>query len=186
MSAPTPVDERSEALAVAKEVAAGTDGIRVPQDLVTERGTPSLAPDEPDRALWLRIRTMTVGQKVKLAFNGNKDVRSILLRDTNKIIPRLVLQNPRITEEEILMLAKDRNADDEILRQIADRREWTRSYEVRAALVENARTPLAKAVGLLQTLAERDIAKVAKSKQVPNAIAVQARRLLMQTQDRRR
>jgi hypothetical protein len=97
-----------------------------------------------------------------------------------------VLQNPRITEEEILMLAKDRNADDEILRQIADRREWTRSYEVRAALVENARTPLAKAVGLLQTLAERDIAKVAKSKQVPNAIAVQARRLLMQTQDRRR
>ncbi len=64
---------------------------------------------------------MTVGHKVKLAFNGNKDVRTVLLRDSNKIIPRLVLQNPRITEEEILMLAKDRNADDEILRQIAER-----------------------------------------------------------------
>jgi hypothetical protein len=186
MSAPPPVDERSEALAAAKQVAAGTDGIRIPQDLVTERETASSATSEPDKALWLRIRTMTVGQKVKLAFNGNKDVRTILLRDSNKIIPRLVLQNPRITEEEILMLAKDRNADDEILRRIAETREWTRVYAVRAALVENARTPLPRARMLLQTLGEHEIARLAKSKSVSNAIAVQARRLLMQSQDRRK
>jgi hypothetical protein len=186
MSARPPVDERIEALAVAKLVAAGTDGIRVPQDLVTEREAPSAAADEPDKALWHRIREMSVGHKVKLAFNGNKDVRTILLRDSNKIIPRFVLQNPRITEEEILMLAKDRNADDEILRQIAEKREWTQIYAVRAALVENARTPLAKAVSLLQTLGEREIARLAKSKSVPNAIAVQARRLLVQSQERRK
>jgi hypothetical protein len=129
---------------------------------------------------------MTVGQRVKLAFNGNKDARTILLRDANKIIPRFVLQNPRITEEEVLILAKDRNADDEILRQIAESREWTRVYPVRAALVENARTPLPQALTLLQTLGEREIARLAKSKHVSNAIAVQARRLLMQIQDRRR
>jgi hypothetical protein len=186
MSAPPSMDERNEALAVAKQVVAGTDGIRVPQDLVTEREPPSSGTDQPDRALWLRIRAMTVGQKVKLAFNGNKDARTILLRDTNKIIPRFVLQNPRITEEEILMLARDRNADDEILRQIAESREWTRVYAVRAALVENARTPLPKALTLLQTLGERDIGRLAKSKHVSNAIAVQARRLLMQSQDRRK
>ncbi len=57
---------------------------------------------------------------------------------------------------------------------------------MRAALVENARTPLAKAVSLLQTLDEREIARLAKSKYVSNAIAVQARRLLMQSQDRRK
>ncbi len=186
MSAPPSVNELSEALAVAKRVAAGTDGIRVPQDLVTEREAPWSAIDRPDKALWLRIRVMTVGEKVKLAFNGNKDVRTILLRDTNKIIPRLVLHNPRITEEEILMLAKDRNADDEILRHIAESREWTRVYAVRSALVENARTPLPKALTLLQTLGELEIARLAKSKYVSNAIAVQARRLLLQGRDRRK
>jgi hypothetical protein len=186
MTVTPPGDERTEALAVAKQVVAGTDGIRLPPDLVTERETPFSASDELDKALWLRIREMSVAQKVKLAFNGNRDVRTILLRDSNKVIPRLVLQNPRITEEEILILARDRNADDEILRQIAERREWTQIHAVRAALVENARTPLPKAVSLLPTLGEREIARLAKSKSVSNAIAVQARRLLIQSQQRRK
>jgi hypothetical protein len=184
MSAPPPGDERLEALAVAKQVAAGTDDIPVPEDLVTN--TDGAVPGEPETTLSARIRAMTVGQKVKLAFNGNKEVRAILLRDSNKVIPRLVLQNPRITEEEVLMLAKDRNTDDEVLRLIAEAREWTRVYAVRAALVENARTPLAKAVSLLQTLEERELSRLAKSKHVSNAIAVQARRLLSHAAQRRR
>jgi hypothetical protein len=186
MSVSPPADERLEALAVAKLIAAGTDDILVPEDLVEESDEPASRPAEPETALWSRIRSMTVGQKVKLAFTGNKEVRAILLRDSNKVIPRLVLHNPRITEEEILMLARDRNADDEVLRQISETREWTRVYAVRAALVENARTPLAKAVSLLQTLDERELTRLAKSKHVSNAIAVQARRLLLQALQRRR
>jgi len=186
MNASPPGDERHEALAVAKEVAAGTDGILVPKDLVEEPEEGTTPPAEPDKALWSRIRAMSVGQKVKLAFNGNKEVRSVLLRDSNKVIPRLVLQNPRITEDEVLMLARDRNTDEEILRQIAERREWIRVYAVRAALVENARTPLAKAVSLIQTLDERELSRLSKSKHVSNAIAVQARRLLFQARQRRK
>jgi hypothetical protein len=185
MTAPEPVDEGAEALSVAKLVVAGTDDIRVPQDLLSEPSATSSAA-APEKAIWLRIRGMTVGQKVKLAVNGNKDVRTVLLRDTNKVIPRLVLQNPRITEDEILMLAKDRNADEEILRHIAETRDWTRIYAVRAALVENARTPLAKALPLLPTLDERVLSRLAKSKFVSNAIAVQARRILFQSLQRRR
>jgi hypothetical protein len=186
MSAWPPGDERLEALAVAKQVAAGTDDIPVPEDLVTDMDGPVAVSGEPEKALWARIRAMTVGQKVKLAFNGNKEVRAVLLRDSNKVIPRLVLQNPRITEEEVLMLARDRNSDDEVLRLIAETREWIRVYAVRAALVENARTPLTKAVSLLQTLEERELSRLAKSKHVSNAIAVQARRLLLHAAQRRR
>jgi hypothetical protein len=56
---------------------------------------------------------------------------------------------------------------------------------VRCALVENARTPAGKALNLLPTLGEREISRLAKSKQVPNVISVQARRILLQTQQRR-
>ncbi len=176
--------ERAEAMAVADQVHAGTDAIVVPTELVEEPSEPTPAA-EPEKALWLRIRTMTVAEKVKLALRGNKDARGILIRDTNRILPRLVLQNPRITEEEILTLAKDRNVDEEILRLIADSREWTKVYAVRCALVENARTPAGKALNLLPTLGEREISRLAKSKQVPNVISVQARRILLQTQQRR-
>ena len=174
--------ERAEAMAVAEQVHAGTDAIVVPTELVEEPSEPK--PAEPEKALWLRIRTMTVAEKVKLALRGNKDARGILLRDTNRILPRLVLQNPRITEEEILTLAKDRNVDEEILRLIADSREWTKVYAVRSALVEDARTPAGKALNLLPTLGEREISRLAKSKQVPNVISVQARRILFQTRQR--
>jgi len=176
--------ERAEAMAVAERVHAGTDAIVVPTELVEEPSEAKPAA-EPEKALWLRIRTMTVAEKVKLALRGNKDARGILLRDTNRILPRLVLQNPRITEEEILTLAKDRNVDEEILRLIADSREWTKVYAVRCALVENARTPAGKALNLLPTLGEREISRLAKSKQVPNVISVQARRILFQTMQRR-
>jgi len=186
MSASPSGDERLEALALAQQVAAGTDDIPVPEDLVADTDGPAAVSGELEKAVWARIRAMTVGQKVKLAFNGNKEVRAVLLRDSNKVIPRLVLQNPRITEEEVLMLARDRNTDEEVLRQIAETREWTRVYAVRAALVENARTPLGKAVSLLQTLEERELARLAKSKHVSNAIAVQARRLVFQTMQRRK
>ena len=127
---------------------------------------------------------MTVAEKVKLALKGNKDARAILLRDANKVIPRLVLQNPRISEDEILMLSKDRNTDEEVLRMIAESRDWTKIYVVRAALVENARTPVDVALKLLVTLAEREIVRLAKSKNVPSVIATQARRIAAQAQRR--
>jgi hypothetical protein len=176
MPDPESPDQGAEAIAVAEQVVAGTDAISVPRDLVDESPAPI-----PEKALWARIRTMNVAEKVKLALKGNKDARAILLRDTNKIIPRLVLQNPRISEDEILMLSKDRNTEDEVLRMIAESREWTKIYAVRAALVENARTPVSKALKLLVTLGEREISRLARSKNVPNAIAIQARRILFHT-----
>jgi len=176
---------RAEASEVAKRVVAGTDGISVPTELVEEPAEPR-KPPEPEKALWLRVREMSVAEKVKLALRGNKDARALLLRDSNKIIPRYVLQNPRLTEEEILILAKDRNTDEDILRTIADTRDWTKIYAVRAALVENARTPAGKALALVPTLDEREIARLAKSKQVPSVISLQARRLMFQAVQRRK
>jgi hypothetical protein len=181
MPDPNRPDDGAEAIAVAEQVVAGTDSIAVPIDLVNE---PTPADRVPEEALWKRIRMMTVAEKVKLALKGNKDARVILLRDANRIIPRLVLQNPRISEDEILMLSKDRNTDVEVLRIIAESREWTKTYAVRAALVENARTPVVAALKLLVTLAEREISRLAKSKNVPSIIAMQARRISAQGQRR--
>ncbi len=167
--------DETEAVALARRIEAGEDGIEVPAELVEEREEQK-AP--LPQSLYAQILGMTIGQKIKLAIRGNGDARNILIRDTNKMIRRFVLQNPRITEEEILMLAKDRNVDEEILRLIADSREWTKVYAVRQALVENAKTPSGKALQLLPSLGEREISRLAKSKQVPSVIAVQARRIL--------
>ena len=100
-------DEEEEA--VAESVRAGTDAIAVPSALLEEK------PVE-QRSLVDRIRDMTVSERIKLALRGNKESRMILLRDSNKLIRRFVLQNPRITDEEIIALSKNRSADEELLR----------------------------------------------------------------------
>ena len=181
-----PVDEAAVRV-TAEEVAAGKDSIAVPNEMVDEPAHPvSHIPGRTQElALWIRVRQMNQSERVKLALRGNQEARLILLRDVSAQIQRLVLQNPRITEEEILTIANDRNTDEEILSLIADSRDWTKVYSVRVALVENARTPVAKALRLLATLGEKELARLAKSKAVPNVVAVQARRLLFQIREQR-
>jgi hypothetical protein len=165
------IDDK-EAERVVETVRAGTDGIEVPQPLVEET-------KQVEKSLLMRLRTMTVSQRIKLALLGNREARMLLLRDANRLVRRLVLQNPRITDDEIIMLAKNRTTDDEFLRIIGDNRNWSKNYQVRYSLVTNPKTPLAIAVRFLGSLQERDVRALAKSKNVSATISGAAKRLIL-------
>jgi len=62
---------------------------------------------------------------------------------------------------------------------ITERREWMRNYQVRLGLATNPKARLPIALRQLSTLGERDLRLIARSKNVPQAISAQARRLLM-------
>jgi hypothetical protein len=104
----------------------------------------------------------------------------ILIRDTNRLIQRFVLQNPRLTDDEVISIARNRNLDVDLLRKIAEHKQWPRNYQVRHALVTNPKTPLASALHFVGTLMDRDLRLLAKSKNVSATIVAQARRLVMQ------
>ena len=178
--------ERDEVARIAKSVLAGEDGIELPAEMVEDKPdgseAPSLAAENARLSVYAQVKALNVPQRVKLAMRGNREVRALLLRDTNRLIPRMVLLNPRITEDEVILIARDRNSDVEILRQVGDNRDWVAHYGVRAALVENAKTPVALALRLLKTLGEREIRILAKSKNVSSAVASQARRMLFRKQ----
>ena len=180
------VAEREEVVRIAKAVLAGEDAIELPPEMLEDKPegaeAPSTVVETAKLSIYAQLKSLNVPQRVKLAMKGNREVRAILLRDTNRLIPRMVLLNPRITEDEILLIAKDRNSDVEILRSIGDNRDWVGHYGVRAALVENAKTPVALALRLLKSLQEREIRILAKSKNVSSAVASQARRMLFRKQ----
>jgi len=162
--------------AIAAEVRAGTDAIAVPSELVEEP-----AAEKPvEQSLLVQVQQMSVAERIKLALRGNHEARMLLLRDPNRLIRRFVLQNPRISDEEIIAVAKSRTADDELLRTIADSREWTKNYQVRLALVTNPKTPLVLALRFLGSLHERDVRLLAKSKNVSATVSAQAKRIVVQ------
>ncbi len=176
-----PEDEEVAARAAAEAVEAGTDQITVPQELLEEvEGETAVDPESSPRAksLWAEIMAMGVAAKVKLALRGNKDARAILVRDPARQIRRFVLLNPRITDGEVISVARNRSADEELLRLIAGKRDWVRNYQVKLALVTNPKTPLPLALRQLQTLSERDLRQIAKSRNVSATIVGQARRMV--------
>ena len=159
---------------IAAAVTAGTDAIAVPGELV-EDPPPGGA---VERTFLQRLQDMTVAERIKLALRGNREVRMLLCRDPNRMIRRFVLQNPRIGDEEIIAIAKNRSADDEVLRLIAESREWTKNYQVRVSLVTNPKTPLVLSLRFLASQNERDIRALAKSKNVSATVANAAKRII--------
>ena len=177
-----PEEERelseAEANELARRIEAGEDGIAVPAELVEE---PEERKAPPPENLYAQILRMPMAGKIKLALRGNRDARLILIRNTNKLLRRFVLLNPRIGEDEVIAVTRNKSADDELLRMIAERREWMRNYQVRLGLATNPKARLPVALRQVGTLDERDLRMIAKSKNVPAAISAQARRLLMTT-----
>jgi hypothetical protein len=125
---------------------------------------------------------MGVSEKIKMALTGDKEWRSIFLKDANKLVSSGALKNPRITEGEVLAVAKNKSSSEELIRLINLHREWTKNYEIRKALLLHPRTPLPKALRYLNVLGEKDLKSVAKSRGISQVIVNAARRMLMMKQ----
>ena len=124
-----------------------------------------------------RIKDMGVTERTKLAMLGNAEARRLLIRDSNRQVQMAVLENPRITENEIIGIANSRSTPDEMLRAIIGNREWYKHYAVRLALVKNPKTPPALAIRMVGGLVSSDLKLLAKNKTVSRAVAQQAERL---------
>jgi hypothetical protein len=135
--------------------------------------------DEEFLSKYKMAQIMGIGEKIKMALSGDKEWRSILVKDANKLVSGSVVKNPRITEGEILTLIKAGIQNDEIMRLICANKEWIKSYKIRKALVENNRTPIQNAMRYLGTMGEKDLASFAKSKNISSVISTMAKRLIL-------
>ena len=128
-------------------------------------------------SLLARILKLDVGERAKLARSGDKDCRSILIKDGNKQVAMAVMSNPKITLPEIEMIAGSRNVSEDILRDIVGNRDWCKNYAVIHALVQNPKTPVGVSLTHLPKVFTRDLRLLARSRGVPEVIRVSARRL---------
>jgi len=150
-------------------------------ELALEREEEELA-EEKRLTVTQRIMNMTVSEKIKLATLGNKEARTILLRDTNKLVAVAAAQSPRITESEIVALTNSRTVHEDVLRVIYTNREWLKLYQVKYNLVRNPKTPLPTALRFLPHLRPNDLRDLTRNRNVPHAIQTGARNLLLKQQ----
>lgn len=138
--------------------------------------------DDENLSKYQRALEMGVSEKIKMAMTGDKEWRGIFLKDSNKLVCAAVLKNPRITDGEILMLAKNKSSNEELIRLVTMNREWIKNSEIKKALIYHPKTPLPKALRYMSVLTEKDLKHLAKSRGVSQVLVNNARRMLTNKQ----
>jgi hypothetical protein len=124
-----------------------------------------------------QIRMLSVPARLKLCRGAPRNLRSVLMRDTNPQVACATLLFNNLTDQEIEQTAASRSVVEEVLQAIAKKREWIGRYPVMKALIHNPRTPLPIALKFLSRLSVKDLRDLAKDRNVPDAVRSTALRL---------
>ncbi|MGM0596195.1 MAG: hypothetical protein ACQES9_04080 [Myxococcota bacterium] len=134
--------------------------------------------DELDLNRPVRISQLPVTAKIRLAQVGNRFQRSKLIRDSNKMVYMAVIKSPRITDREIEEYSKNKQMPEDVIRFIASKKEWVKSYRIKLNLVHNPKTPITISLNLLNSIRSHDLKSLARSRNIPQVIRQAADRRL--------
>ena len=139
--------------------------------------SPNMAPDPqlkkalaPERPLKPAGRPLTLGERKALARTHRREELLLLIRDPHPDVVGILLENPHVTETEILKIASTRPAVPEALAKLAAHPRWSVRHAVKRALVMNPSTPLADAIRLVTTLRAQELAELAADPALPEAL----------------
>ncbi len=117
-----------------------------------------------------KINHLDVKGRIQLALKGNKEERSILIRDGTKVVALAVLDAPKLSDGEVEKFASQKNVLEAVLRQIPLKRRFMKNYIVVRNLVANPRTPLDLGLGLMKNLLVQDLKNISANKEVSETI----------------
>jgi hypothetical protein len=124
------------------------------------------------------INELSIPGKIRMATLGNAFARAILIRDSNKQVALAAIRSPGVTDNEAVKFSANRALADDVVRVIANTKEWTKLYQVKVNLLNNPKCPLPVAMRFLPFLQPKDLRNISRSKGIPSALVAQAKKLL--------
>jgi hypothetical protein len=130
-----------------------------------------------------KISHLDVKGRIQLALKGNKEERSLLIRDGTKVVALAVLEAPKLSDGEVEKFASQKNVLESVLRQIPLKRRFMKNYKVVRNLVANPRTPLDLGLGLMKHLLSADLKNISGNKDVSETVRKLALKMYKQKED---
>jgi len=131
--------------------------------------------------LLARLPQLPLGQKITLARRGPARVAGALLAEGHAQIVAIVLDNPYLTEAQILKALAREKLPASVVPAIIAHRKWSIGYNVRLALIRSPAAPLATVLSYLPELTVSDLRELAAPGIVPENL-----RKYLQTEVQRR
>jgi uncharacterized protein (DUF1778 family) len=123
-----------------------------------------------EEQLLARLPQLPLGQKITLARRGPARVAGALLAEGHAQVVSVVLDNPYMTEAQILRALSREKLSTSVIPAIVHHRKWSITYNVRLALVRHPSAPLATILSYLPELTVSDLRELAAPGIVPESL----------------
>lgn len=124
------------------------------------------------------LSSLSVLDRMKLAMKGTREQRSVLVRDSNKLVSAAVLSSPKVNEAEIEAFTKMGNVSEDVMRIIGQNRAWTKNYGIILGLCKHPKTPPAIAMSFVQRLHEKDLKMITTDRNAKEGLRLLAKKML--------
>lgn len=128
----------------------------------------------PERSLRPTGRPLTLGERKALARTHDREQILLMLRDPHPAVVAILLENPHLTESDVLKIASARPAVPAALAKLAAHPRWSVRHAVKRALVQNPSTPLDDAIRIATTLRPAELAELASDAALPEPLRLHA------------
>ncbi len=108
-----------------------------------------------------RLPQLPLGQKITLARRGTARVAGALLAEGHAQVLSVVLDNPGLTEAQVLKALSRERLPVGVVKAVAQHRKWSHTYNVRLALVRHPSSTLSTILAYLPELTVSDLRELA-------------------------
>lgn len=135
-----------------------------------------------DNAIIARLESVSAGERLALAKQGSTRLAGALLNDVEARTIEAALDNPRMTEVEIVKALRSDSVSQSLIALVCEHKKWSLRTEVQIQILKAAQTPLARAIGMAEKLPPSVVSEVLKNSLLP----AQVRAYLKEMQARRK
>lgn len=125
-----------------------------------------------------RERPLTLGERRSIALKPDRGILSRAMLDPHPMVIARVLDNPRLREDDVILMASRRKAGPAVLREIATHVKWRIKGRIAHSLVCNPGLPMGLALSLLPGLAPGILADITTDESIAGLVRHVARVLL--------
>lgn len=179
----TPPAQSAEGASTVKPAATGQAAAAAVVKTSTAPKKPQSGQEQERGSALQKISRLDIKGRIQMAMKGTKEERSILIRDSTKLVALAVLESPKITDGEVEKFASQKNVLEAVLRQIPMKRRFVKNYGIVRNLVANPRTPLDVSLGLMKNLLVADLRNLSSNKEVSDTIRKLALKMFKQKTD---
>lgn len=143
--------------------------------------TPALVRRQAERKLIFQVPSMSLGEKIAMARRAHRALFPALIAGGDDKILTALLDNPRLVENDLVVLISAGQPPLEFISAVARHHRWGKSYGVRKAIVECPQSPLPLALSVLVQLPRFDQKRIAAREHIPARVRSAAAALWART-----